>query len=138
MNIFRGLLWDQETAISRGVQVNYTMGPLAFALSLNDGYYSNRYNWISGSAAWTIDMENSISFVGAGNVGHTGYATPATPLFQNNGSIFNLIYTHTAGPIVISPYLQYNSVAADPELGLRMAPRPPESLCWPAMRSTIS
>ncbi len=118
MNIFRGLLWDQETAISRGVQVNYTMGPLAFAVSLNDGYYSNRYNWISGSAAWTIDMENSISFVGGGNVGHTGYATPATPLLQNNGSIFNLIYTHSAGPIVISPYLQYNSVAADPGLGI--------------------
>jgi hypothetical protein len=118
MNIFRGLLWDQEPAVSRGVQVNYSMGPLNFALSLNDGYYSNRYNWLSGSVGYTIDMENSVSFVGAGNFGHTGYSTFATPLFQNNGSIFNLIYTHTAGPWTISPYLQYSSVPANAAIGI--------------------
>jgi hypothetical protein len=118
MNIFRGLLWNQEPAVSRGVQFNYTAGPLAFALSLNDGYYSNRYNWVSGSAAYTIDMANSLSFVGAGNFGHTDYATSATPYLQNNGSIFNLIYTHTDGPWVISPYVQYSSVDADARLGI--------------------
>lgn len=118
MNIFRGLLWNQEPAISRGVQVNYTAGPLAFALSLNDGYYSNRYNWISGSAAYTFDMENSISLVGGGNFGHSGSAGFATPLLQNNGSIFNVIYTHTDGPLVISPYLQFSNVDASAQLGI--------------------
>ena len=29
MNIERGLLWNQEPIISRGVQANYTLGPLA-------------------------------------------------------------------------------------------------------------
>ncbi len=118
MNIFRGLLWNQEPAVSRGVQVNYTAGPVAFALSLNDGYYSNRYNWISGSAAWTIDMMDSISLVGAGNLAHTDYAATATPYWQNNGSIFNIIYTHSDGQWVISPYLQYNSVGSDPKIGI--------------------
>jgi hypothetical protein len=118
MNIFRGLLWNQEPAISRGVQANYTAGPLAISVSLNDGYYSNRYNWISGSAAWTIDMENSISFIGAGNFGHTDYATAATPYLQNNGSIFNVIYTHTEGPLTISPYVQFSSVDASKQLGI--------------------
>lgn len=118
MNIFRGLLWGQEPAVSRGVQVNYTMGPLNFALSLNDGYYSNRYNWLSGSVGYTIDPENTVSFVGAGNFGHTGYSTFATPLAQNNGSIFNIIYTHTEGPLVISPYVQYSTVPADARLGI--------------------
>ncbi len=117
MNIFRGLLWGQELAVSRGVQANYTAGPLAFSLSLNDGYYSNRYNWVTGSAAWTIDMENSVSLVGGGNFGHTNYVTFATPI-QNTGSIFNLIYTHSAGPWVFSPYLQYNEVGANPKLGI--------------------
>ena len=56
MNIIRGLLWNLEPAISNGVQANLTTGPLAWSVSLNDGYYSNRYNWISGSVAWTIDM----------------------------------------------------------------------------------
>jgi hypothetical protein len=118
MNIFRGLLWNQEPAISRGVQANYTAGPLAFALSVNDGYYSNRYNWVSGSAAYTIDMANTISFVGAGNIDHTGFSSFATPYFQNNGSIFNLIYTHTDGPLVISPYVQFTNVDASAQLGI--------------------
>ena len=48
MNIERGLLWAQEPAISRGGQLNYTSGPLAYALSWNDGFYSNRYTWLSG------------------------------------------------------------------------------------------
>lgn len=118
MNIFRGLLWNQEPAVQRGVQVNYTAGPLAFSLSLNDGYYSNRYNWITGSAAWTIDMANTVSLVGGGNMGHTDFATSATPFFQNNGSIFNLIYTHTDGPLTVSPYFQFASVGADPAIGI--------------------
>ncbi len=118
MNIFRGLLWNQEPAVSRGVQANYTSGPLAFSLSLNDGYYSNRFNWISGSAAWTIDMANSVSFVGGGNFGHTDYSTSATPYLQNNGSIFNIIYTHTDGPWVISPYVQFTTVGTDTQLGI--------------------
>jgi putative OmpL-like beta-barrel porin-2 len=118
MNIFRGLLWNQEQAVSRGVQANYTAGPVAFAISLNDGYYSNRYNWLSGSAAWTIDMENSISFVGAGNFGRTGYATTANTIDLNNSSIFNIIYTHTDGPWVISPYVQVSSVGANHAIGI--------------------
>lgn len=118
MDIFRGLLWNQEPAVSRGVQVNYTAGPVAFSASVNDGYYSNRYNWISGSAAWTIDPSNTLSFVGAGNMGRTDYALSATPLLQNNGSIYNIIYTHTDGPWVISPYFQYSTVSADAKTGI--------------------
>ncbi|WP_164088124.1 outer membrane beta-barrel protein, partial [Stenotrophomonas maltophilia] len=41
MNIQRGLLWNQENAVNRGVQANYKAGPLTFALTWNDGYYSN-------------------------------------------------------------------------------------------------
>ena len=118
MNIFRGLLWNQEPAVQRGVQVNYTAGPLAFSLSLNDGFYSNRYNWVTGSAAWTIDMANSVSLVGGGNMSRTDYATSATPLLQNNGSILNLIYTHTEGALTVSPYFQYTEVGADQTIGI--------------------
>jgi hypothetical protein len=41
MNIERGLLWNQENAINRGIQVNQTIGKSA-SLSWNDGFYSNR------------------------------------------------------------------------------------------------
>jgi hypothetical protein len=117
MNIARGLLWNQEPAVSRGIQANYTAGPVTFALSWNDGYYSNTYNWLSGSLAYAIDGSNSISLIGGGNFGRTSHASFATPLAQNNGEIYNLIYTHTAGPWTISPYLQYSHVPSDAALG---------------------
>ena len=51
MNVNRGLLWNQENAITRGVQVNQTMGKFTASLSWTDGFYSNRYNWLTGSLA---------------------------------------------------------------------------------------
>jgi len=118
MDIERGLLWNQEPAISRGVQANYSSGPFSLALSWNDGFYSNRLNWISGSAAYVIDSSDTISFIAGGNTGHTGYSSFITPLAQNNGDIFNLIYTWTSGPWTVSPYIQYANVPADADLGI--------------------
>ncbi len=118
MNIERGLLWNQEPAISRGVQANYTAGPVVFALSLNDGYYSDRFNWVSGSAVWTINSANTLTLAAGGNAGTTGYSNLATPLAQNNGSIYNIIYTHTAGPWTITPYFQAAHIGKDPSIGI--------------------
>lgn len=118
MNIERGLLWNQEPAVSRGVQANYTQGPLTFALSLNDGYYSDRFNWISGSVAWAINPANTLTVAGAGNLGHTGTNTLRTPLFQNNSSIYNVIYTYNKAPLTVTPYVQYSHVDKNAQLGI--------------------
>jgi len=118
MNIERGLLWNQEPVISHGVQANYTLGPLAFSASLNDGFYSNRYNWISGSAAWTINKENTLSVTAGGNTGTTPKSTLATPFFQNNSEIVDVIYTYNAAPWTITPYFQYTNVGKDTKLGI--------------------
>lgn len=110
MNIERGLLWNQEPIVSRGVQGNYTAGPLAFSVSLNDGYYSDNYNWLSGSTAYTINKENTVSFVAGGNFGHTSKNLPKSPFFLNNSQIFNIIYTYNAAPWIVTPYFQYSHV----------------------------
>ena len=125
MNIERGLLWAQEPIVSRGVQGNYTAGPLAFSVSLNDGFYSDSYNWLVGSVAWTIDKENTLTFVGGGNFDHTDKNVVSTklppiaktPFFQNNGSIFNAIYTYNSAPWTITPYFQYTSTPGNAFLG---------------------
>jgi hypothetical protein len=117
MNIERGLLWNQENAINRGVQLNYTAGPLAFAFSWNDGFYSNRFTWLSGSATYTLDSANSFALVAGGNYAHTAKATVATPLFQNNETILNLIYTYNAAPFTITPYFQFTHVPAASSIG---------------------
>ena len=117
MNIQRGLLWNQENAVNRGAQMNYTAGPLAFAFSWNDGFYSNRYTWLWGSAAYTIDSANTLSVIAGGNYAHTAKATLATPLFQNNEAIVNLIYTYNAAPWTITPYFQYTHVPQASSIG---------------------
>ena len=118
MNIERGLLWNQENAVNRGVQVNYSVGPLSASLAWSDGFYSNRFNWLSGDLSYTINSANTVSFVGMGNTGQTGYSTLATPVYQNNSDIYNLIYTYSLGPWMIQPYLQYTQVPTNPAIGV--------------------
>lgn len=118
MNIERGLLWNQTNAVTRGVQGNYSAGPFAVSLSWNDGYYSDRFNWVTASATWTIDAHNTLSATGGGNLGHTARADFITPLAQNNGRLYGLLYTWTSGRWLLSPELQYNRVEKDAALGI--------------------
>jgi Putative beta-barrel porin-2, OmpL-like. bbp2 len=108
MNISRGLLWNQEPLVSRGVQANYTAGPVTASLSWNDGFYSNRFNWGSGLLSWTIDGANSLAFVAGANFGTTDYGTSVTPEVVNNDKgIYNVIYTWTNAPWLVQAYFQY-------------------------------
>jgi hypothetical protein len=109
-NIERGLLWNQENAVTRAVQVNYAGKKLSASLSWGDGFYSNRWNWLTGLVTYTFNAANSLGLVGGGNAGQTGYSTAATPALQNNSSIYNVIYTHTAKKWFVEPYFQYSHV----------------------------
>ncbi len=113
LNVERGLLWNQENAVNRGVQANYTKGPLALSVSWNDGFFSNRYSGLWGSATYTIDSSNTLAFVAGGNVNTQTVASYVTPPLQNNETIYNVIYTHTSGPWTIIPFLQYTNVPKD-------------------------
>ena len=113
MNIERGLLWNQENAINRGIQVNQTLGKFTASLSWNDGYYSNRYSWLSGSLTY-VNGPHSLSFIGMGNLGQTALQTLATPV-QNNGSMYALIYTFTKGKLDRSAVLSIRQCADEPE-----------------------
>jgi hypothetical protein len=55
--------------------------------------------------------------VGGGNFGQTAFQTLATPV-QNNGSIYNVIYTYTKGPWIIQPYFQYTDVPTNLKVGI--------------------
>ena len=108
-NIERGIVWNQENAINRGIQINQTLGKyLAASVSWNDGYYSNRYSWLSGSLTLTKGP-HVLVYDGMGHLGQTVYQTAATPV-QNNGYMHAVIYTYTKGPWIISPYFQYGKL----------------------------
>jgi hypothetical protein len=109
MNIERGLLWNQEPVVSKGIQGNFTKGPWAVSLALTDGYYSGQYTAVSGLVTYTFKNSDTLAFGAEGNAATARANTFVTPAQQNNGQVYNLIYTHSQGPWTISPYLQYNN-----------------------------
>lgn len=116
MNIERGLLWEQENTVNRGIQVNQTVGKFTASLSWNDGFYADRYSWLSGALTYS-NGPHSIEFEAMGNLGQTKFRTLATPV-QNNRSIYAVIYTYTKGPWIIQPYYQYGSVPTNQTVGV--------------------
>jgi hypothetical protein len=118
INIERGLLWNQEPAVSKGGQANYTIGPVALSLSFTDGFDSGVYNWITGSATYTLNSANSFEFAAGGNAGRTNIATLRTPLLQSNSQIYNLIYTYNSDPWIIQPYFQATHVPPNNGIGI--------------------
>ena len=118
MNIERGLLWNQEPAVSKGVQINYAHGPIAASLAVTDGYYSDTYTAISGLISYTFKNTDTLAFAAEGNAGIARVGSFVTPTQQNNGQIYNLIFTHNMGPLVISPYLQYGNSPNIPGVSL--------------------
>jgi hypothetical protein len=118
MNIARGLLWNQEPAVSRGVQANITQGPWAVSLAWTDGYYSGKYTTGSTLITYTVGKEDTVAFAGSVQFKKTDKSSFATPLAQNNGDIFNLIWTHTEGAWQIVPYLQYGHTPKSTTAGL--------------------
>ena len=116
-NIERGILWNQENAVNRGIQVNQALGKyLSASLSWNDGYYSNRYSWLSGSATFTKGP-HTLVYDGMGNLSQTVFQTTATPM-QNNGYMHAVIYTYTKGPWIVSPYFQYGKLPTNAKVGV--------------------
>lgn len=116
-NIERGIIWNQENAVNRGIQINQGIGKyLSASISWNDGYYSNRYNWLSGSVTFTKGP-HSLIYDGMGTYGKTLYVTSDTPV-QNNGQMHVVIYTYTKGAWIVQPYFQYGSVPVIKQFGI--------------------
>jgi hypothetical protein len=116
LNVERGLLWNQTNAITHGIQINQTLGKFSASFSWNDSYYSSRYTALSGSLAYTSGP-HIVAFIGGGNLGQANWQSLVTPI-QNNGQLYDLIYSYTKGKWMLEPSVQYNSVPALPALGI--------------------
>lgn len=118
MNIERGILWNQENAVNRGIQINDSIGKLSGSFSWNDGFYSDRYTWLWGSLSYAFNSSNTLAFIAGGNAGRYDKNTVATPLYLNNEQIYNVIYTYSHENWVIEPYYQYTNVPTSPKVGI--------------------
>jgi hypothetical protein len=111
-NIERGLLWGVEPLVSRGVQVNYTSGPVTVNVAWTDGFYSNDYNTISGALTYVINPTDTVIVQGEGNTTKDTRISATTVPIYNDSQIYDLIWTHTMGPWSFTPYFQYTHAPA--------------------------
>ena len=110
INVDRGLLWNQENVVNRGVQGNLTLGKLTLNLALSDGFYSGKYDWLTGLATYAFSPTDSLAFAGGGTFHQNNRSKFNTPFYLNNSQMFNIIYTHNKGKWMIQPYVQYTHV----------------------------
>ncbi|MFE1597494.1 outer membrane beta-barrel protein [Methylobacterium sp. ID0610] len=118
MNVEQGLLFNQANNINKGLQIAYSKESTVITASLNDGFYSDRLTWLIGSVVYKIDDANRVSFSAGANLSRSSHDTEATPLLQNNSSIYNITYGYKSGPWIISPYIQFTHVPRDLVLGI--------------------
>jgi hypothetical protein len=116
-NVLRGLLWNQENDVNRGVQLNAAAGRWSGTLSWNDGYYSGRYTWLTAALNWAVTGSQTVSVTAGGNWSHTAFRTAATPV-QNNSRLVDVIYSFHGGGWTLQPYLQYTRVPASAAAGV--------------------
>ncbi|MGB9429089.1 MAG: outer membrane beta-barrel protein [Gammaproteobacteria bacterium] len=116
-NIERGLLWNLENTVTRGVQFNYSKDMVSTSLAWTDGFYSHRFNNLTVSFTYTLSPADMLTAVVYDTFGNTPYGSSATPEVLNNARIYNLIYTHSVGNWTFTPYLQYIESPASTKLG---------------------
>jgi len=101
-NIQRGLVWNMETAVSRGIRLTATGGKYTGALELNDGFYSGHFLGLEGSMALAPDANTTYQFVFViPNSNAPGNPTSTIA----NKRLFNLMYTATRGRWTWAPYI---------------------------------
>jgi hypothetical protein len=118
LNIDRGLLWNQTSNVSKGVEASYKNGAISTAITINDGFYSNQLSWMGASAAYKLNQKSTATLSWTGAIKPSSTNTFVTPLAQNNSQIFNAIYTLSKGNLFVAPYFQYTYVPANPAIGI--------------------
>ncbi len=110
--------------INHGVQLNWAEGPWSVSVAGTDGFFSGDITWFTGNVAYKIDDSNTIGVNGGVNLGSQNVLNRslryqfATPLNQQNSGIFNINYTYSNGPWIVTPYFQFTNVEADQRIGI--------------------
>lgn len=101
-NIQRGLVWNIETAVSRGVRFTTTRSKYTGAFEVNDGFYSGHFLGVEGSLALAPDANTSFQFVFV--IPNSNAAANPTSSIANK-RLYNFMYTATRGRWTWAPYI---------------------------------
>jgi len=119
-NIERGILWGQENVMTRGVQANVTAGKVSMSLAYTDGFFSGKFNWLSGAVTYA-NGPHTLSVILGGALSKNYRSTFNTPLVQNNSTILNVIYSYSGSKWLVQPYFQFARVPDLPLAGTTKA-----------------
>lgn len=130
-NQFTTGIFYVENAQDRGVQVNYSQGPVSASVQLGDGYDTGVFNFLQALASYSYNANNSLSVYYAGNLGRTGlnahtyagtgnYNTTSVGSYGSyfdNSQMVGAYYSYTHGNLNVVPEVQYQIAKADAQLG---------------------
>ncbi|OYY02046.1 MAG: hypothetical protein B7Y73_09770 [Acidocella sp. 35-58-6] len=119
-------IFQVQNSQNRGVNINYTSGPISATLQFGDGWDTGVFNFLQGLATYTIDSSNAMNVYFAANLGTTGNNTFAYggstggsygPYYANSDMIGGF-YSYTNGNLNLVPEVQYVYAKANNKLGL--------------------
>lgn len=113
-NVQRGLGWEMEPLVSRGVRGVYANGPWSVALEGNDGYYGGTSRAFEGSIEFAPTGTQTFSFA---VIDPRANSAPNPTAMIANKREENLMYTGTFGKFVLTPYVLWMQSAAVPTRG---------------------
>ncbi len=130
-------LFGVENLNSRGVQVNFTKGPINATVMYGDGYDTGVFNFLQALFTYTINSSNTLNVYYGGNLGQTGlnaktygsaicnYGDAACGATVgaygpqvDNSQLVGAYYSYTMGNLNLVPEVQYQVAKADAKLGI--------------------
>jgi len=118
INIQRGIVWNMETAVSRGVRADFTRSKFNGALEINDGYYSGNRLGVEGQITNTPSASTTYEFVFV--IPNSSAPANATASIANK-RLYNPLLTYTTGRWQFQPYLLWVESPASKVLGYTTA-----------------
>ena len=118
INIQRGVIWNIETAVSRGLRGTFTGSKFNGALEVNDGYYSGNRLGVEGQITNTPSSSTTYAFV---FVVPNSSAPANTTAAIANKRLYNPLLTYTTGKWQFQPYLLWVESPASKALGYTSA-----------------
>jgi hypothetical protein len=115
INIQRGLGWNAEPVVSRGVRATWTQGKFTGNFEVNDGYYGGTSSRaIEGLFGWAPGANTNLQFVFI--VPGADSASNPTAAVANKRE-YDLMLTQQAGKLQLLPYVLYMNSPSSTALG---------------------
>ena len=114
INIQRGIIWNMEPAVSRGVRGTFTGSKFNGALELNDGFYSGNRVGFEGQISNTPSSSTTLEI--AFMLPNASAPANATASIANK-QLLDPMLTYTTGKWTFSPYLLWVNSPKSAALG---------------------